>query len=89
MGSKKLGHPVPLSNLVSDVKSGSPHAAHAKVPARFSSFSGLVKARSVPLLEEHGVLLRRQLAPPLVVRLLQRGEVLRCLGHPCLQSFVV
>ena len=48
MGAQKLGHPVPLSYLVSDENSGCPHAAHANVPLRFSSLSGLVPARSVP-----------------------------------------
>ena len=33
---------MPLSNFVSDEKSGCPHAAHVNVPDRFSSFSGLV-----------------------------------------------
>src|ERR1051325_5144404 len=45
---KKLGQPVPDSNFISDVKSGSPQPAQAKMPGRFSSLSGLVPARSVP-----------------------------------------
>ena len=45
--SKKLGHPVPLSYFMSVVNSACPQAAHANVPGRFSSFSGLVPARSV------------------------------------------
>jgi hypothetical protein len=48
MGSTKLGHPVPLSNLAPEVKSGNPQAAHTKVPSRFSSMSGLLQGRSVP-----------------------------------------
>jgi hypothetical protein len=48
MGSKKLGQPVPESNFASDAKSGRKHAAHTKVPSRFSWFSGLVPLRSVP-----------------------------------------
>src|SRR3989442_15777237 len=45
---KKLGQPVPDSNFISEVKSGRPQPAQAKIPARFSLFSGLVPARSVP-----------------------------------------
>src|SRR2546421_10107954 len=45
---KKLGQPVPDSNFISEVKSGSPQPAQAKIPARFSLLSGLVPARSVP-----------------------------------------
>src|SRR3954463_1049204 len=44
---KKLGQPVPDSNFMAEVNSGSPQPAHAKTPGRFSSFSGLVPARSV------------------------------------------
>src|SRR5581483_4559604 len=47
MAVKKLGQPVPESNFMSEVKSGRPHPAHAKMPGRCSSFSGLVPARSV------------------------------------------
>lgn len=49
-GWKKLGQPVPLSNLASDLKSGFPHPAHENTPSRFSSFNGDVPARSVPCL---------------------------------------
>src|SRR5471030_1302383 len=49
-GWKKLGQPVPLSNLVSDENSGRSQPAQAKVPLRFSLLSGLVPARSVPCL---------------------------------------
>src|SRR2546425_12259190 len=45
---KKRGQPVPDSNFISEVKSGRPQPAQAKIPARFSLFSGLVPARSVP-----------------------------------------
>src|SRR5438105_14033106 len=45
---KKLGHPVPDSYFMAEVKSGSPQPAQAKMPSRFSSLSGLVPARSVP-----------------------------------------
>ena len=38
---------MPLSNLVAESNSGSPQPAQTKDPVRFSSFSGLVKARSV------------------------------------------
>src|SRR2546426_6589785 len=44
---KKLGHPVPLSNFISEVKSGSLQQAQTKTPARFSSFKGLENGRSV------------------------------------------
>src|SRR2546428_3793357 len=47
-GCQNLAQPVPLSNFVSDENSGCPHAAHTNVPCRFSSFKGLVNARSVP-----------------------------------------
>src|SRR2546423_11072081 len=47
MAVKKLGQPVPDSNFISEVKSGRPQPAQAKMPARFSSLSGLVPARSV------------------------------------------
>src|SRR3989442_6983114 len=45
---KKVGQPVPDSNFISEVKSGRPQPAQAKIPARFSLFSALVPARSVP-----------------------------------------
>src|ERR1044071_8857883 len=45
---KKLGQPVPDSNFIAELNSGSPQPAQAKTPGRFSSFSGLVPARSVP-----------------------------------------
>src|ERR1041385_6250953 len=47
MEVKKLGQPVPESNFIAEVKSGSPQPAQAKIPGRFSLFSGLVPARSV------------------------------------------
>src|SRR6185436_10801993 len=47
---KKLGQPVPDSNFISEVKSGRSHPAQAKMPARFSSLSGLEPACSVPSL---------------------------------------
>src|SRR3954463_9745401 len=48
MTVKKLGQPVPESNFIAEVKSGRPQPAHAKMPGRFSSLSGLLPARSVP-----------------------------------------
>ncbi|MNC88835.1 hypothetical protein D3C83_46990 [compost metagenome] len=47
MWVKKLGQPVPDSNFISEVNSGSPQPAQAKMPGRFSSLSGLEPARSV------------------------------------------
>jgi hypothetical protein len=47
-GREKLGQPVWLSYFIAEVKSGSPHPAHAKIPGRVSPFSGLVPAASVP-----------------------------------------
>ena len=47
-GAKKLGQPVPDSNFVAASNSAVPQPAQAKVPARFSAFSALVPARSVP-----------------------------------------
>jgi hypothetical protein len=44
----KLGHPVPLSNFVSDENSRSPHPAQVNVPSRFSLLSGLEPRGSVP-----------------------------------------
>src|ERR1700682_1560185 len=44
---KKPGQPVPESNFISEVKTGSPHPAQTKIPGRFSWSSGLVPARSV------------------------------------------
>ena len=43
----KLGQPVPLSYLVAASNSGRSQPLHEKMPARFSSLSGEVKARSV------------------------------------------
>src|SRR5262245_60508476 len=45
--AQKLGQPVPLSNLVSEAKSGSSQPAQTNVPWRCSLFRGLVKGRSV------------------------------------------
>src|SRR5947208_1463796 len=45
---KKLGQPVPDSYFISEVKSGRPQPAQTNTPARFSSLSALVPARSVP-----------------------------------------
>src|SRR6185503_13109973 len=47
-GLKKLGHPVPLSNLVSAENSGCPQPAHANIPSRFSTLCGLEPGGSVP-----------------------------------------
>ncbi len=41
-GAQKLGHPVWLSNLVLDEKTGSLHPAQVKVPERCSSFKALL-----------------------------------------------
>src|SRR5256885_3298276 len=46
--SKKLGQPVPLSNLVEASNSSAPQPAHWNSPGRFSVFSGLEPGRSVP-----------------------------------------
>src|SRR5689334_4568418 len=48
IGAQNEGQPEPLSYLVEESNSGSPQPAQRKTPARFSSFSGLVKGRSVP-----------------------------------------
>src|SRR3989449_11501802 len=45
---KKLGQPVPDSYFISEVNRGRPQPAQANTPARFSSLSALVPARSVP-----------------------------------------
>ena len=47
-GFQKLGQPVPLSNLVAELNSGSAQPAQTKMPLRCSFSSGLVNARSVP-----------------------------------------
>jgi hypothetical protein len=47
IGRVKLGQPVLLSYLASEVKSGRKHAEQMKAPARFSSFRELEKGRSV------------------------------------------
>src|SRR5688572_27129831 len=44
---KNDGQPVPDSYFISEVKSGSPQPAQAKMPGRFSALSGLTPARSV------------------------------------------
>jgi hypothetical protein len=49
-GAKKLGQPVPESNLAELENRRVPQPAHTKVPLRFSLLSGLVKGRSVPCL---------------------------------------
>src|SRR6185295_5741484 len=46
-GCQKLGHPVPLSNFVSEENSSRSQPAHRKMPLRCSSLSGLEKGRSV------------------------------------------
>src|SRR6516225_12045006 len=48
VGAKKLGQPVPLSNLVSERKSGRSQAAQANRPGRCSLSSALEYGRSVP-----------------------------------------
>jgi hypothetical protein len=47
-GCQKLGQPVPLSYLWALSNSGRLQAAQMKVPGRFSAFSALLPARSVP-----------------------------------------
>ncbi len=47
-GWKKLGQPVPESNFASESNSSLPQQMQVNMPSRFSSLSGLVKARSVP-----------------------------------------
>ena len=49
---QKLGQPVPLSNLVLDENRSSAQPTHPKMPARCSSFSGLLNGLSVPSSEE-------------------------------------
>src|SRR5438874_1134080 len=46
-GRKKLGQPVPLSNLVSDANSARAQPAQVNVPLRCSSLSGLLYGVSV------------------------------------------
>jgi len=48
IGRKKLGQPVPLSNLVAELNSGNPQPAQLKTPRRCSLFRGLENGRSVP-----------------------------------------
>src|SRR5215510_2736627 len=48
-GCQKLGQPVPLSNLVVEEKRSSWQPAQAKMPARFSCSSALLKGGSVAL----------------------------------------
>ncbi len=45
---QKLGHPVPLSNLVVEENRSRAHPAQVKMPASCSSSSGLLKGCSVP-----------------------------------------
>jgi hypothetical protein len=47
-GRKKLGQPVPLSNLVDDEKRGSEHPAQVNKPRLCSLFSELENGGSVP-----------------------------------------
>src|SRR5690349_20322378 len=47
-GWVKLGHPVPLSNLVPPWKSGRPHSRQVKTPARFSFRNTPQNGASVP-----------------------------------------
>src|SRR5277367_5007961 len=46
-GAQKLGHPVPLSNLVAELNRSRSQPAQVKVPRRSSCSSGLVNGRSV------------------------------------------
>src|SRR5262245_35704987 len=45
---KKLGHPVPLSYFISEVKSARLQPTQTNIPGRFSLFRGLVPGGSVP-----------------------------------------
>src|SRR5215475_15548319 len=45
---KKLGHPVPLSYFISEVKSARLQPMQTNIPGRFSLLSGLVPGGSVP-----------------------------------------
>src|SRR3954454_9485745 len=47
-GWVKLGHPVPLSNLVPPWNNGSPHSRQVKTPGRFSSRNTPQNGASVP-----------------------------------------
>src|SRR5438874_1246994 len=47
-GWKKLGHPVPESNLASELNSSAPQPAQRYTPSSWVSHSSPVKARSVP-----------------------------------------
>src|SRR5678810_669659 len=49
-GRKKLGHPVPDSNLVSEENNGAPQQTHSYVPSLWQSQYSPEKARSVPAL---------------------------------------
>ena len=55
---QKLGHPVPLSNLVVDENKSSAQPAQPKTPVRCSSFSGLVNGTLGARIPKHVVLLR-------------------------------
>ena len=85
-GCVKLGQPVPLSNLVSEAKSGLPQPAQTKVPERFSAFSGLVPARSVPCLRSTWNCCGRQALAPFLVGALNR-KLLRRRGVTAEQAF--
>ena len=85
-GSKKLGQPVPDSNLVSDENSGASQQTHTYVPSSWQSQYSPVKARSVPALRAHLELRRGEARTPLVVGLrelvfAERGMVLLLPGH--------
>jgi hypothetical protein len=63
-GRQKLGHPVPLSNLVSEENSGRPHPAKANTPARFLAIQRAAVGPFGSMLPKHGILSRRQQLPP-------------------------
>ena len=67
IGAQKLGHPVPLSNFVSEEKSSRPQPAQTNCPSLFSTFSGLRPRALGPVLAKHLKLFRRQGLPPFLV----------------------
>ena len=76
-GSKKLGQPVPLSNLRPVMKSGWPQPAQENVPARFSLRSAHEPGPLGAMPAQHGVLLRRELCAPLGIGLLDGKALVR------------
>ena len=71
-GSKKLGQPVPLSNLRFGTNSGWPQPAHVNVPARFSCSSAQLPGRSVACSRSTMYCSGRQQPAPFLVGLRDR-----------------